>query len=156
MVPDIQNSDKYKALLTCAQSEFKDVLRIPGFNYQRVIDTLLKHLSFAKQRFDSFATPAAKAASMLMPNVAVLCLIASDARIHQDKRTNARALVQKFTSELAEPLPKLLLVPEELAASLMHNLTNSDCTPLHHAAWHGYFGPSTAQTVNIAGVVKTI
>jgi len=84
LVPDIQYSDKYQAILQGAQEH---CLRIPGV--VNSVDIVLKHLAFAKQRFDSFATPAAKLAIMLLPVAMMLSLISSDQRVDTERRTRA-------------------------------------------------------------------
>ena len=94
LVPDIQHSDKYKDLLQAAQER---VLAIPGA--LRPMDVVLKHLSFAKQRFDSFAEPAAKLALMLLPVAVLLSHIASDERCEKARRDRAVHVLKLFKPE---------------------------------------------------------
>ena len=84
LVPDIKYSEKYRELLQLAQEH---VLTIPG--RFRPIDIVIKYLSFAKQRFDSFADPAAKLSLMLLPVVVLLANIASDVRCEKERRARA-------------------------------------------------------------------
>ncbi len=69
LVPDVMNSKKWQDLLQHIQRE---VLRIPGV--RQPLAVVLKHLRFAKQRFDSAADPVAKVAFMLFPPGYVACL----------------------------------------------------------------------------------
>ena len=62
LVPDVMNSQKWQDLLQQIQ---KEVLRIVGAS--QPLQVVLKHLRFAKQRFDSVADPMAKVAFMLVP-----------------------------------------------------------------------------------------
>ena len=80
VIPDIQYSSKLKDLLVAAQRTY---LRIPAeSNPLRVV---LKHLSYAKHRFDSMADPVAKTALMLMPLCTLLSTTSCDAGVHLDK-----------------------------------------------------------------------
>lgn len=99
LVPDIQHSDKYRGLLQAAQEA---VLGIPGI--QHPIDTVLRHLSFAKQRFDSFADPAAKLAIMLLPVAVLLAHIASDERCEKARRDRATHVLKLFKPEFCMAL----------------------------------------------------
>ena len=90
VVSDFQHSDKLKAGLTAAQH---DVVRLGNRDQRPPLDVILRHFSFAKQRFDSLAVPAAKVAIMLLPVAAVLATRASDMRLKKDLRERAvRAL----------------------------------------------------------------
>ena len=62
VVPDICNSTKWRAILEAVQA---DIITMNGDDapMQRV----LKYLSFAKQRFDSYADPVARVALMILP-----------------------------------------------------------------------------------------
>lgn len=54
LVPDIQNSGKWKALLEAMQ---RQVFAIPQHSQDMAMEVILKHLSFAKHRFDSVSEP---------------------------------------------------------------------------------------------------
>ena len=101
LVPDFQHSDKLKALLQMAQQEVLP-LRVPARD--RPIDTVLRHFSFAKQRFDSFAVPAAKVAIMLLPIATVLAIVASDHRVEMAKRTRSKGLLKHLTPKFCTAL----------------------------------------------------
>ena len=73
LVPDVMNSKKWQDLLQHIQ---RVVLRIPSES--RPLAVVLKHLRFAKQRFDSSADPIAKVAFMLLPLATMLAFIESD------------------------------------------------------------------------------
>jgi len=62
VIPDIQYSDKLKDLLESAQQLY---LRIPA--ERNPLRVVLRHMSYAKHRFDSMADPVAKTAVMLLP-----------------------------------------------------------------------------------------
>ena len=61
----------------------------------------LKHLRFAKQRFDSVADPMAKVAFMLLPLGTLLASIGSDERHKPDMRSRALKLLKKLDSTFA-------------------------------------------------------
>lgn len=92
LVKTIQNSPKYKEIFQGIQ---KEVLRIPG--RANAIDKVLKHFSFAKQRFDSFADPCAKLSVMLLPAASLLAFIASDSRVEAEKRARAKTMLKLFS-----------------------------------------------------------
>ena len=96
LVPDIMNSKKWQDLLQNIQ---KRILRIP--NEDRPLAAVLKHLRFAKQRFDSSADPMAKLAFMLLPVATMLAFIGSDERHKPNDRERAKALLKKLDSKFA-------------------------------------------------------
>ncbi len=99
LVPMIQNSGKLREIFESIQ---RDVLRIPG--RERPMETVLKHLSFAKQRFDSFAEPCAKLSVMLLPVCVLLAFLASDERTEGQRRARAAALLKLFTPKFCTAL----------------------------------------------------
>ena len=96
LVPDVMNSKKWQDLLQHIQRE---VLRIPGV--RQPLAVVLKHLRFAKQRFDSAADPVAKVAFMLFPLATLLAFIGSDQRHKTCDRERAKALLKKLDSKFA-------------------------------------------------------
>jgi hypothetical protein len=94
LVPDIQNSEKWRNLFRVIQAE---VLAMPG--QSQPLACVLKHLSFAKQRFDSAASPEGKLALMLLPVATLLASMASDQRLKTDQRQRATDTLKKFTSK---------------------------------------------------------
>ena len=52
---------------------------------------VLKHLRFAKQRFNSAADPVAKVALMLLPIATLLAMSSADQRRNRDDRARAKA-----------------------------------------------------------------
>ena len=74
LVPDIQHSDAWQELLLRAQKHIlqKDGRQGGGLN------VALKHLGFAKQRFDSASAPARKYCCMLSAIVILLIAVAGD------------------------------------------------------------------------------
>ena len=65
------------------------------------MQVVLKHLRFAKQRFDSVADPMAKVAFMLLPLGTLLAFIGSDERHKPDMRARALKLLKKLDSKFA-------------------------------------------------------
>ena len=96
LVPDVMNSKKWQDLLQNIQ---RVVLRIPLES--RPLAVVLKHLSFAKQRFDSSAAPIAKVAFMLLPLATMLAFIGSDERHKPCDRARAKETLKKLDSKFA-------------------------------------------------------
>lgn len=96
LVPDVMNSKKWQDFLQNIQRE---VLRIPCEN--RPLAVVLKHLRFAKQRFDSSADPIAKVAFMLLPLATMLAFISSDERHKPCDRARAKEMLKKLDSKFA-------------------------------------------------------
>ena len=94
LVPMVQHSGKLREMLETIQRTTK-VLRIPGSEH--AMDVVLKHLAWAKQRFDSFADPCAKLSCMLLPVCVLLAFIASDERSDGKRRARAAILLGLFT-----------------------------------------------------------
>ena len=68
---------------------------------------MLKHLSFAKHRFDSMADPVAKTALMLLPICTLLSTVSCDARVSKEKRERAAESLQLFTPKFCLSLGAL-------------------------------------------------
>ena len=96
LVPDVMNSKKWQDLLQNIQ---RVVLRMPSES--RPLAVALKHLRFAKQRFDSSADPVAKVAFMLLPLATMLAYIGSDERHKPCDRERAQTLLKKLDSKFA-------------------------------------------------------
>jgi hypothetical protein len=77
LIPDIQNSNKWRNILQAVQVE---LLRMPCMTLRGSLKVVLAHLAFAKQRMDSCADPLAKVCLMLLPIGVLLALISSDER----------------------------------------------------------------------------
>ena len=88
IVPGIQNSPKWRAILEAYQVECGR-LQIPG--EASPMKTVLRHLSFAKQRWESAADPQAKLVLMLLPVCCLLALKASDQRHGREDRERCQA-----------------------------------------------------------------
>jgi hypothetical protein len=93
LIPDIQNSGKWKQILVGLQTQ---VLRIPGYNGKGAMKKVLQHLSFSAIRMDSCADPLAKLCLMLMPVALLLAFIAADERHGAEQRNRARVLLSEF------------------------------------------------------------
>ena len=90
------NSDKWQDLLQHIQQV---VVQIPM--QHRPLAVALKHLRFAKHRFDSAADPMAKVAFMLLPLATLLAFIGSDERHKLDDRERAKKCLKKLDSKFA-------------------------------------------------------
>ena len=90
------NSEKWQDLLQQIQ---RKVLQIP--NTHRPLAVVLKHMRFAKQRFDSAADPIAKVAFMLLPLATMLAYIGSDERHKLAARQRAKELLKKLDSKFS-------------------------------------------------------
>ena len=99
LVPDVMNSQKWQDLLQHIQA---DLLKIAGES--QPLQVVLKHLRFAKQRFDSVADPMAKVAFMLLPLGTLLAFIGSDERHNRDMRARALELLKSSIANLHWPL----------------------------------------------------
>ena len=102
VIPDIQYSDKLKDLLVSAQQLY---LRLPA--ERSPLKVVLRHLSFAKHRFDSMADPVAKTAVMLLPICTLLSTISCDNRVSKEKRERAASALQLFTPKFCLSLGAL-------------------------------------------------
>jgi hypothetical protein len=96
LVPDVMNLNKWQDLLQKLQ---RVVLQIPCES--KPLSVVLKHLSFAKQRFDSVADPMAKVACMLLPLATMLAFIGSDERSKLCDRERAKNMLKKRDSKFA-------------------------------------------------------
>ena len=93
LLPDIQNSGKWKQMLLGLQT---NVLRMPGLRSDGALKVVLQHLAYSKVRMDSTADPLAKLCLMLMPVAFLLSFISADERCNSAQRDRARRLLSKF------------------------------------------------------------
>ena len=89
LIKNIQYSDKLKLMLQRIQQEIGEA----NANASR-LKTVLKHFSWAKQRFDSTADPVAKVALMLVPIATLLAFVATDERHQSEDRNRATKLLK--------------------------------------------------------------
>ncbi|CAE7399260.1 ngoBIM [Symbiodinium sp. CCMP2592] len=93
LIPDIQNSEVWKARLMAAQQE---VLRLHGS--QAGVEKVIRALSFSQPRFDSSATPMLKYLCMIRA-MAVLCAMqAADERNTVEIRSRAERALQNMNA----------------------------------------------------------
>ena len=95
LVPDIQNSDAWQTKLMLAQ---KHILQTRG-HQGGGLTTALKHLSFAKQRFDSASGPARKYCCLLSAIALLLIAVASDNRLNTATRQRAQTALGNMTPQ---------------------------------------------------------
>lgn len=93
LVPTIQNSTAWKALLQQAQ---RQILQSNG-SQSSGLQTVLKHLSYAKQRYESQSGPLFTYVLLLVPICMVLCVQATDATIPKKQRERAAAWLENMS-----------------------------------------------------------
>ena len=93
LIPDIQNSGKWREMLRGLQTS---VLRTPARGGDGALKVVLHHLAYAKIRMDSAADPLAKLCLMLMPVALLLSFISADERCKPVQRDRAREVLSKF------------------------------------------------------------
>ena len=93
LVPDVMNSDVWRAKLVACQ---RRVVLTKGSQGPSGLETVLRHMSFAKQRFDSYAEPLRKVCCMLRAITMLLCHVAADARSTKEMRERAEAALRSF------------------------------------------------------------
>ena len=99
LIPDIQNSPKMKRMLQAIES---NCLRIPALSREGALRVVLRHFSFARQRFESSADPLAKFCLLLMPVCLLLSFKSNDQRCKKEERDRAATMLANFK-------PKFLL-----------------------------------------------
>lgn len=92
LIPDIQNSAEWRQRLVLAQ---KHVLAKDG--NAGGLTVALKHFQFAKQRFDSAASPARKYCCLVVAIAVLLAAQASDTRHPAALRRRAEQLLEEMT-----------------------------------------------------------
>ena len=95
LIRDIQSSDQLRAKLESCQDRVIQVLGSQGGGLQ----SILKHLSAAKQRFESFASPARRYCLLLSSLALLLALIASDTRKDKVTRDGAAEALEAMTPD---------------------------------------------------------
>jgi hypothetical protein len=96
LVPDIKNSEEWTTKLILCQ---KVVTKATGGSGDQVTRPV-KTLSFAKQRFDSTATPQRQFCCLIVPIALLLAYVASDARQKGDVRSRARRRLFELPSHV--------------------------------------------------------
>jgi hypothetical protein len=92
---DIQCSDQMRAKLESCQERVVQVMGSQGGGLQ----SILKHLSAAKQRFESFASPARRYCLLLTSMALFLALIANDHRKDKETRQRAAEFLESMTPD---------------------------------------------------------
>lgn len=95
LVPDIMNSEAWRAKLVSCQERVKQQHGSQGGG----LKTVLMHLSFAKQRWDSHADPMMKFCCMLRAIAMLLACVAADPRNDVRMRQRADDLLQSLKPE---------------------------------------------------------
>ncbi len=95
LIPDIQNSEVWRARFQACQKRVKDVLGHQGAG----LATILRHFSLAKHRFESFTSPARKYCLLLSSIALLLATIAGDERKERATRMRCEQLLESMTPE---------------------------------------------------------
>jgi len=95
LIRDIQCSDQLRAKLESCQERVREVLGSQGGGLQ----SILKHLAAAKQRFESFASPARRYCLLLNALALLLAMIASDHRKDKETRDRAAEALEAMTPD---------------------------------------------------------
>ena len=93
LVPDVQNSDAWRSKLMAMQHH---IIGERGRQGARV-ESVLRHLSFAKQRFDSCVGPARKFCILLAALTMLLISVACDSRADSKQRQRAQQQLDAMT-----------------------------------------------------------
>ena len=97
LVPDIMNSEVWRSRLVACQRQVLRTERSQGGG----LETVLRHMSFAKQRFDSYAEPLRKFCCLIRAIAMLLAQVAADPRNDFGMRQRADNILQSMTpSEL--------------------------------------------------------
>jgi len=97
LVPDIMNSEVWRSRLVACQRQVLRTERSQGGG----LETVLRHMSFAKQRFDSHAEPLRKFCCLIRAIAMLLAQVAADPRNDFGMRQRADNILQSMTpSEL--------------------------------------------------------
>ena len=95
LVPDIQNSEEWLAKLELCQRQVLGCSGVQGY-----VDTVAKTLHFAKQRFDSLATPQLTFCAIQPAIAMLLAYVASDERAVAQTRARARRRLHELPNHV--------------------------------------------------------
>ena len=93
LVREVQHSDQVRAKLESCQERVREILGGQGAGLQ----SILKHMSAAKQRFESFASPARRYCLVLNALALLLAMLATDARKDRVTRERAENALERMT-----------------------------------------------------------
>lgn len=95
LVPDVQNSDQWRAKLSACQNAVLTKQGAQGGG----VDRIMRHFSFAKQRFDSFAAPLRRYCCAIHAVALLLAMVATDKRLPPETRSRASTSLEAMTEE---------------------------------------------------------
>ena len=95
LIKGVQTSDKLRSMLEACERRVLQVKAVQGGRLDRV----LRHFSWAKQRFESFAGPQRKFCCLLIAVCMLLAAIAGDAREKRSRRERAEEAWESMTPE---------------------------------------------------------
>jgi hypothetical protein len=116
VVPDLKNSEAWRSCLVACQ---KRVLELDG-SQGGALKTVLRHLAFAQQRFESYADPVTRFCCMIKAIAWMLAIKAADVRRNKEERARASSALRSLTAEELMGLAVSADYAEETVAFLRH------------------------------------
>ena len=95
VVPEIKNSEAWRSCLIACQ---KTVIELDGQQGGR-LKTVLRHLAFAQQRFESYSDPVTRFCCMIKAIAYTLAMKAADARRKKEDRARAASALRSLSAE---------------------------------------------------------
>lgn len=95
LIPDVKNSFQWRLKLQAAQQRVIDTDGSQGGGLTRI----MRHFSYAEQRFDSFASPMRKYVCMVNAVALLLAAVATDGRLDRPTRLRATQSLEAMTEE---------------------------------------------------------
>ena len=96
LVPTIKHSEEWLSKLILCEKQVLKSSGVLGGNVTRIMKTV----NFAKQRFDSMATPQLQFCTMLVPIAMLLAFQASDHRVSAEVRKRARRRLEQMPGQV--------------------------------------------------------
>ncbi len=116
VVPDLKNSEAWRSCLIACQ---KKVLEVDG-SQGGALKTVLRHLAFAQQRFESYSDPVTRFCCMIKAIAWMLAIKAADQRRTKEERARASEALRSLTGEELMGLAVSADYAEETVAFLRH------------------------------------
>ena len=95
VVPEIKNSEAWRSCLIACQ---KTVIALDGQQGGR-LKTVLRHLAFAQQRFESYSDPVTRFCCMIKAIAYTLAMKAADQRRNKEDRARAASALRSLSAE---------------------------------------------------------
>ena len=124
VVPDLQNSDQWRLRFQLLQQEIIDKTGSLPANVKKAVLSL----TFARQRFDSAATPQARFVLLLLPVALLLAYQAADERLQHPVRLRSQRLLERLTGDRALIAGLSADFTNEVLHFIrIHDVANHDC-----------------------------